>query len=195
MTWNDLQQLETNKKRPETTYNNLQPARNDLKWPTMSKKQPETTCNEQDTTYNNLNIPTTSNSKQIFMLFYNMGQTGLFSNTFSTQHLIAVIQASLYRESWWKQNIKHLLSCVKCQLSCVFFTGYKIYFFLSGFCVSRERARLFFSSSLPFLPALENCLVFIICIYQRGLMMNKDFASRSGNRTTFFYYQNLYKSK
>ena len=50
-------------KRPETTWNDLQRARNDMKWPLTRKKRPETTHNEKDTTYNHLNIPTTSKGK------------------------------------------------------------------------------------------------------------------------------------
>ena len=38
----------------ESTWNNLQQARNDLKWPTTSKKWLEMTYNEQETTWNNL---------------------------------------------------------------------------------------------------------------------------------------------
>ena len=130
---NDLKQPTTSKKRPDTTYNKLQWARNnlqrvtnDLKWPTMSKTQPSMTWTYLQRAKKRCE---TTNNKQIFRLFYNMGQTILFSNTFSTQHLVAVIRVLLHRESWWKQSIKHLLSWVKRQLSCVFFTGYKIYFF------------------------------------------------------------------
>ena len=42
------------KKRPETTWNNLQQARNDMKRPTVSKKQSEATYNKQGTTWNDL---------------------------------------------------------------------------------------------------------------------------------------------
>ena len=142
------------------------------KWPTTSKKWPEMTYNKQEMTWNDLQrarndlkLPTTSkarstmtwahlqrakkrretiNNKHIFRLCYNVEQTLPFSYIFFTQQLVAVIRALLHEESWWKQSVKHLLSWVKCQLSCVFFTGYKIYFFLSGFRVSRERERLLF---------------------------------------------------
>ena len=147
-TWNNLQQPTTSKKRlettcneQETTWNNLQRAINDMKWATTSKTQPTMTWTYPQWAKKRRK---TTNNKQIFRLFYNMGQTVLFSNTFSTQHLVAAIRALLHGESWRKQSVKHLLSCVKRQLSCVFFTGYKIYFFLSGFCVSRERERLLF---------------------------------------------------
>ena len=127
-------------KRPETTYKTYMEQEttwNELKRPTTSKKRPEIsrrTYNEQEATWNdpqrvrhNLQWPKptyneqqkrreTTNSKQIFRLFYNIGQTVLFS----TQHLVAIIRALVHGESI---------------LSCVFFTGYKIYFFLSGFRV------------------------------------------------------------
>ena len=93
-TCNDLKRSIANKKRPG---NNLQRARNDLKLPTTSKTQPTT------------NLPTTSkkrrettNNKQILRLFYNMVQSVLFSNTFSTQRFVAIIRALLHVQSWWK---------------------------------------------------------------------------------------------
>ena len=139
---NDLKRPTMSNKRPETTYNDLQRATNDLQRPGTSKKRPETTYNEQETAWNNLQRtettnndlqqarndlkrPTTSktqstmtwtylqrakerrettNNKHIFRLFYNMGQTVLFSNTFSTQHLVAIIRVLLHGESWWKQR-------------------------------------------------------------------------------------------
>ena len=140
-TWNDLKQPTTRKKQPETTYNDLQQARNDLKRLTTNKAQTTMTWIYVKQAKKRRE---TTNNKQIFRFFYNMGQTVLFSNTFSIQHLVSVIWTLLHGESWWKQSVKHLLSCVKRQLSCVFFTGYKIYFFLSGFRVSRERERLLF---------------------------------------------------
>ena len=124
---NDLKGPTTSKKWPEATYNeqettwnDLQRARKDLKWPAASKKRPETTYNEQETTWNdpqrviyNLKRPKrtyneqkkrseTTNNKQILRLFYNMGQSVLFSNMFSTQHLIEIARALLHGESWWK---------------------------------------------------------------------------------------------
>ena len=93
-TCNDLKRSIANKKRPG---NNLQRARNDLKLPTTIKTQPTT------------NLPTTSkkrrettNNKQILRLFYNMVQSVLFSNTFSTQRFVAIIRALLHVQSWWK---------------------------------------------------------------------------------------------
>ena len=41
-------------KRPETTYNDRQRARNDVKRPTMKKKQSETTWSDSEMTWNNL---------------------------------------------------------------------------------------------------------------------------------------------
>ena len=106
-TRNDLKRPITNKKRPTVSKTPLT-----MTWPYLQgvKKRRETT-----------------NNKQILRLFYNIGQYVLFSNLFSTQHLVAIIRALLHGESWWKQSVKHLLSWVKHQLSCVFFTGYKIY--------------------------------------------------------------------
>ena len=106
--------------------NDLKRARNDLKRPATNKTQ-----SIMIWTYLHWakRIRETNNNKQIFRLFYNMGQKVLFSSTFSYQHLVAVIQALLFGESRWKQSIKHLLSCVKGQLSCVFFKGHKAYFF------------------------------------------------------------------
>ena len=135
----------------------------------------------------------TTNNKQIFRLFYNMGQSVLFSNMFSTQHLVAVIRALLHGGSWWKQSVKHLLSCVKRQLLFVFFTGYKILFFLSEFRVSRERERLFFSLLSTTATRFANHLVFSVCIYRKGLMMNEDFASGSRNLTISFYQFVIFK--
>ena len=115
----------------------------------------------------------TNNKKHIFRLFHNMGQKVLFSNTFSTQHLVAVIQVLLHGESWWKKRVKHLLLCVKRQLSSVFFTVYMIYFFLSGFRVTTS-------------TRFANRSVFSVCIYRRSLMMNEDFANGSRNLLYFF---------
>ena len=122
------------KNKQETTWNNLQRARNYLKRPTTRKKQPTMTWTYLQRAKERCEI---TKNKQIFRLFYNMGQTVLFSNTFCTEHVVAVIRVLLHGESWWKQSVKR-------QLSCVFFTGYKIYFFLSGFCVSRETEKLLF---------------------------------------------------
>ena len=130
-TWNDLQQARydlkqpaTSKKQPETTYNEQETTWNDLqqpektyskemtwKWPTTGKKQPEmkqpTTSKTQPTatqTYlqRGKKRHETTNNNQILRLFYNMGKLVLFSITLSTQHLVAIIQALLHREPWWK---------------------------------------------------------------------------------------------
>ena len=119
---NHLKPSTTSKKWPETTYNNLQRAKKDLKQPTMSKAQPTMAWTYLQQAKKRCEV---TNSKRIFRLLYNMGQKVLFSEMFSSQHLVAVIRVLLHRE--------------------------------------------FF--------------------FWRGLMMNKDSASRSRNRTTFFYYQ------
>ena len=98
-TWNELQRPETitkmNKKQPkmtyseqETTWNNPQRIRHYLQGPEPTNKQKKI----YETTTNNPNL----------RLFYNVGQSVLFSNMFSTQLLIAIIWALLHRESWWK---------------------------------------------------------------------------------------------
>ena len=153
---NDLKQPTTTYNERETIWNDLQRARNDLKRPTTNKTQPTMTWTYLQRAKKRRK---TTNNKQIFRLFYNMGQTVLFSNTFSTQHLVAVIRALLHGESWWKQSIKHPLWCIKRQLLCVFFTGCKIYFFLSGFCVSRERETTFLAPLYHFHPLCKSfCL-------------------------------------
>ena len=112
-TWNNLQRTRNNLKRPTTTYNkqkmtsnnlkqpgnSLRRVRNDLKQPTMSKTQPTMTWPYLQWAKKRCE---TINNKQIFRLFYNMGQYVLFCNTFSTQNLVAIIRALLHRESWWK---------------------------------------------------------------------------------------------
>ena len=130
---NNLKRPTTSKKWPETTYNeqettwnNIQRARNDLKWPTTTWKDLqrtrndlETTRNEQKTTWNNpqqVRQPTTTRTyskrakkrrgttnNQIYRLFYNMGQSVLFSNTFSMCAItFAIIRALLHEESGLK---------------------------------------------------------------------------------------------
>ena len=65
------------------------------------------TCNKQETACIDLKLPTTSKklpgtiqNEDILRLFYNIGQSFLFSKTFSTQYLIAFIRALLHGESW-----------------------------------------------------------------------------------------------
>ena len=104
-TWNEQETAWNNLQRTETTNNDLQQARNDLKRPTTSKTQSTMTWTYLQRAKERRE---TTNNKHIFRLFYNMGQTVLFSNTFSTQHLVAVIRVLLHGESWWKQSVKHL---------------------------------------------------------------------------------------
>ena len=80
MTYNDLKRLITNKKRRRG--NDLQQARNDLKRPTMSQTQPITTQTYLQQAKKGCEM---TNNKQIFRLFYSMGQLVLFCNMFSTQ--------------------------------------------------------------------------------------------------------------
>ena len=69
-TWNDLQRARNDLKRPTTTYNDLQRPRNNLKQPKTSKTQPTMTwtCLQQAKKRRE-----TTNNKQVFRLFYNMG--------------------------------------------------------------------------------------------------------------------------
>ena len=111
-TRNDPKRPTTSKKQPETTYNdlkipatntkrpgnNLPWARNDLKRPTTSKTPPTTTRTYLQRAKQRRE---TTDNKQILRLFHNMGQTALFSNTFFTQHLVAIIWVLLHGESWW----------------------------------------------------------------------------------------------
>ena len=152
-----LTKTRNNLKRPEMTWNDLQRARNDLERPTMTYNVQETTWSKTSKTQPSMTWSylqrtkrcETTNNKQLFRLFYNMGQKVLFSNTFSTQHLVAVIRALLYGESWWKQSVKHLLSCVKRQLSCVFLRDIRFIFFCLGFMSAGKGRGYYFSSSLP----------------------------------------------
>ena len=66
-----------------------------------------TTCNKQEMACIDLKLPTTSKklpgtiqNEDILRLFYNIGQSFLFSKTFSTQYLIAFIRALFHGESW-----------------------------------------------------------------------------------------------
>ena len=95
-TYNDLERPITNKKRPG---NHLQRARNNLNWPTTNKIQPTTTQTYLQQAKERYE---TTNNKQTLRLFYNRGQSVFFSNTFSNQHLVAIIRALLHGESWWK---------------------------------------------------------------------------------------------
>ena len=90
ITWNDLKQPTTSKKQSERTYNNRKRPTTNKKQPTESNKRPEMIHNEQDTISNDMNLPTmrkkkseTTSNKQILRLFYNMGQSVFFTNTFS----------------------------------------------------------------------------------------------------------------
>ena len=118
-TYNDLRRPITNTKRP---WSNPQRARNNLRWLTTSKTQPTTT---QTYLQQAKKWRETINNKQILRLFYKMGQLVFFSNTFSTQHLVTVIQALLHRELWWKWSAKyfHIIMCI--------YFGYKIYTILT----------------------------------------------------------------
>ena len=69
-TWNNLQRARNSLKQPTTTWNRQQLPRNDLKRPTMSNKRPETTyndlqraTNDLERARNGLKQPTTSKKR------------------------------------------------------------------------------------------------------------------------------------
>ena len=150
MTWNDLQRARNNMKRATRSWKDLQRSKNDL----------ETTYNEQEATWNN---PQQERQPIMTLTYLQRAKkdakwkaTSRFSDYFTiwgkrfsslTRFPPNIWLQSFkhcFTENHGENSVKHLLSCVKRQLSCVFFTGYKIYFFLSGFRVSRERERLLF---------------------------------------------------
>ena len=196
-------------KWPEMTYNNLKQARNDLKQNTTIYNQQEMTWNDLQWARNNLKQPAMSKTQPTMTWTYLQQATASkFSGYFtiwgkrfsSLPHFPPNIWLQSFKHHFTENHRENRTSSIYYHVSSVnyhvyFLQDIRFIFFCLGFLSAGKGRGCFFSSSLPFLPALENCLVFIICIYQRGLMMNKDFASRSGNRTTFFYYQNLYKSK
>ena len=199
MTYSDPQRAKNNLKRPTTTYNeqgttedNLQRARNNLKRPTTSKTQPTMTWTYLQRAKKKRE---TTNDRQIFRLLYNMGQMILFSNTLSTQHLVTVFRALLCRGSWWKQSVKNLLSCIKRQLSCAFFTGYKISFFLSGFHLSTERETLLFLAPLYHFHPLRK--FFGLQRLHLSGSLNNEWGRCKWIQEPYyiFFNQNLYKGK
>ena len=135
-TWNELKRPETTYKEHRSTWNDLQRARNDLKWPTTSKAQPTMTWTYLQRAKKR--CETTSNNR--FSDYFSIWGKRFSSLTRFPPNIRFQSFEHCFKE---KQSVKHLLSSVKSQLSCVFFNGYKSYFFLLGFCVSRERERLF----------------------------------------------------
>ena len=123
-------------KRSTTTFNEQKTTWNDLQRSTMSKKRPETTYNKQETAWNN--PQRVRHNLQWPEHSYNEQRKDAKRPT--------ARRFSGYFTIWGKRFSS--LSCVKRQLPCVFFTGYKIYFFLSRFRVSRERERLYFLAPL-----------------------------------------------
>ena len=91
----------------------------------------------------------TVSNKQIFRLFYNMGQTVLFFNTFSTQHLVAVIRALFHGESCENRasSIYYHASSVNHHM--YFLQDIRFIFFCLSFVTAREGRGYYFSSSLP----------------------------------------------
>ena len=101
----------------------------------------------------------------------------------------------------WLQSFEHWFmdshgeNSIKYQLSCVFFTGYKIYFFLSGFCVSRERERLLFLAPPYHFHPL--CKLFGLQRLHLSERFNDEQRLCKWIQDPYYisYYQNLYKSK
>ena len=67
-TWNDPTRPETTyNKRTQTTWNNLEQARNHMKRPTLSKKRNGTTHNKQERTWNDLQRTDSNFMERLFL--------------------------------------------------------------------------------------------------------------------------------
>ena len=139
-----LTKMRNDLKRPKTTCNDdLQWARNDLKRPTTNKTQPAMTWAYLQRAKKDVKRPTTNNFSDYLTIWDKRSspQTRFPPN-------ICCNHSSIASTENHGENRASNLS----KLSCVFYTGYKIYFFLSGFRFknihksqdSRERERLFF---------------------------------------------------
>ena len=151
-TYKDLKRPTTNKTRPGK---DLQSARNDLKQPKTSKTQPITTWTYLQRAKKRHK---TTGNKQIFRYFTIQGKR--FS---SLIYFPPNIWLQWFEHCFMKNHGHNRASNISI-VSSVFFMGYKIYFYLSGFHVkkinksqdSRERERLlFFFSSLPLPPVWQ----------------------------------------
>ena len=121
-TWKYLKRPTTNKKRPETTYNDLKrttTTRNDLKRTTTSKTRPTTTWTYQQRAKKDAKPPTTSRFWDYFTIWRNWfsSLTRFSSNTWlqSFEHCFMDNHGEINRAP----NI--------CILSSVFITRYNIY--------------------------------------------------------------------
>ena len=102
----------------------------------------------------------TTNSKEVFRLFYKMGQTVLFINTFSTQHLVAVIRVLPRGENGGMLHGENRASSIYYHSSSVnyhvYFLGHiRFIFFCLGFLSAAKGRGYYFSSSLPHAPASQ----------------------------------------
>ena len=149
-------------KRPTATYNDLPGARNNLKRPTTSKKQPETTYNMQETIWNdpqwvrhNLQWPEHTYNEQrkdekgpTASRF--SGYFTIFGKRFSSLKRFSPNIGLLPFEHCFTENqgekrassIYYHASSVNYHI--YFLWDIRFIFFLSGFCISRERERLNF---------------------------------------------------
>ena len=183
-TYKDLKRLATNKKRPG---NDLRITRNNLKQPTTSKIQPIMTWTYLQQAKKDAKRQATSRFWDYFTIW---------GKRFSS---LIDFPSNIWLQSFehcFTENHGHIRASNISLVSCVFFMGYSVYFFLSGFRVkninksqnSRERERLFFfCSSMVILSTtftrFGNRSVFNVYSYWGGLMMNEDVASGSRNRT------------
>ena len=131
--------------------NDLWQARNDLKQSTTIKTQPTMTWTYLQQAKKRRE---TTNNKQIFWLFYNMRQKVLFSNTFSTQHLVVFIWALLHGENEAMLHGENRVSSIYYHSSGVNYHVYFLWdirfiFFCLGFVSGKGRGYYFSSSPLP----------------------------------------------
>ena len=142
-TWNDFKQPITTYNEQETTWNNLQRAKNDLKRPTTTYNKQETAWNDPQRVRHNLQWPEPTYHEQ--RKDAKWPTTSRFSDYFT---IWGKRFSSLTRfpPNIWLQSFEYCFTENHGQsrasrisiLSCVIFTGYKIYFifFCLGF-VSR----------------------------------------------------------
>ena len=117
-TWNDLQRSETNYNEQETTWNDLQRARNNLKRPTTSKKQPTTIWGYQQRAKKDAKPPPTSRFWDYFTVLGNR----LSSLTRFPPNTWLQLSEHCFMENHGENRALNI-----CILSCLFITGYNIY--------------------------------------------------------------------
>ena len=174
-------------KRPTTTYNKQETAWNDPQRVRHNLQWPEKTYNEQR---KYAKRPTTSIFPDYFTIWGNR-----FSSL--TRFLLNI----------WLQSFEHYFTenHGENRAPSIYYhassLNYHLYFlrdirFISlclGFASVGKGKRYFFLLHSTTSTHFENRLVFSVCIYREGLMMNEDFQSGSRNRTTFFYQFVIFK--